>query len=154
MVVWVKVEGCCMCQILMKYFLLSLQAFENKVLFMPQWTKEEFQQLKLCNGERKATELWLLRANTFTPRSCRLHAQKQRPVVVILTDMQIPLNTQTTIRSCRVGLKLWSDNVNWNNCICAIAVSLKTDLLMSMHRHRPPLPGTAWQERGFTNGLN
>ena len=31
--------------------------------------------------------------------------------------MQIPVNTTTTIRSCRVGLKLWPDNVNWNSCI-------------------------------------
>ena len=31
--------------------------------------------------------------------------------------MQIPVNAQTTIRSCRVRVKLWSDNIHWNSCI-------------------------------------
>ena len=42
----------------------------------------------------------------------RLHAQafmyRNKNVVFIYTDMQIPVNTQTTIRSRRVGLKLSS----------------------------------------------
>ena len=43
---------------------------------------------------------------TFT--SCSgFHAQKSKLVSFLLlsADMQIPLNTLTTIRSCRIGLK-------------------------------------------------
>ena len=60
-------------------------------------------------GWKKSYGKWLLRANTFTLATLRLHAQNWKLVVFIFTDMQISVNTQTTIRSCRVGLKLSFD---------------------------------------------
>ena len=46
-----------------------------------------------------------------------LHVQKYQYVDFLYTDKQIPMITQTTIRSCRVGLTLSSDNLSRNSCI-------------------------------------
>ena len=35
------------------------------------------------------------------------------------------LRSHIPLRSCLVGLRLWSDNVNWNSCICTIHFSCK-----------------------------
>ena len=48
--------------------------------------------------------------------------EKKKPsktlhLISIRHVQQPSTSTHTTIRSCRVSLKLWSDNVNWNSCI-------------------------------------
>ena len=43
--------------------------------------------------------------------------QKYQLVDFLNTYMQIPVNTHGTIRSWLEGLKLLSNNVNWNSCI-------------------------------------
>ena len=113
MAVWVEVDGCCTCRILMKYndfvsFFFLFRHVKTKFFYatvnlrgilaiktMQLWKKEKLPK----------NDCWEQTHSLHAPAgSCRL------------CDMQILVNTQTTIRSCRVGLRLWSDNVNWNSC--------------------------------------
>ena len=46
-------------------------------------------------------------------------------VISVQLEQQPSTSTQTTIRSCRAGLKLWSDNVNWKSSMYNIYVKVQ-----------------------------
>ena len=60
---------------------------------------------KLRNNKRKDTKKVSQQGKQI------LHWQKYKLVDFLYSDVQIPVNSKTTIWSCHVGLKLQSDNI-------------------------------------------
>ena len=119
MVVWVELAGCCTCRILMKYFFFVFRHLETKFFHATVNQRgilaiKTMQRWKKGYGNMTHESKHIRHIHSTLMQALRT---KTKPAVSIFTDMQIPVNTQTTIWSCRVGLKLWSDNVNWNSCM-------------------------------------
>ena len=124
MAVWVEVEGCCTCRMLMEYndLVYFFFPFRNvKIItiffFCDSDLKRNFSMhFKLCNGEGKLREM--------TSESKHIHSKLMQAPRTKIETFSFHLHRYTNSSEypdhhsvLREGLKLRPDNVNWNSCI-------------------------------------